>query len=87
MKSALDGFYANFNTIGFPQEAPLLVLKSQCTKAKPHRVFIKDKRQNGREIIKEVKKLLREKYTWIRRIKITSQLLDIAIALIIALSY
>ena len=77
MKSVLDGFCLdNINIVGFPREAPLLLIENQyimSTKAKPHRVFIKDKQQNGTQIIKEVKKLLEEKYAWIKRIKITSQ--------------
>ena len=74
--SVLDGFFLDINIIGFPKEAPLLVVENQyviSTRAKSHRVFIKDKRQNGWEIINEVKKVLMEKYTWIKKIKITSQ--------------
>ena len=72
----LDGFCIDINIIGFPKEAPLLVVENQyiiSTRAKSHRVFIKDKRQNGMEIINEVEEVLRGKYKWIRKIKITSQ--------------
>ena len=68
MESVLDGFYTELNVMEFPKEAPLLV-ESQCTRAKQHRVFIKDKQQNGREITNEVKKVFRGEYTWIREIK------------------
>ena len=76
MNSVLDGFCIDINIIGFPKEAPLLVVEDQyikSTRAKNVRVFIRDKQGNGTQIIDEVKKLLMEKYKWINKIKITSQ--------------
>src|SRR5210317_433341 len=76
MNSVLDGFCIDINIIGFPKEAPLLVVEDQYikdTRAKSVRVFKRDKQGNGTQIIDEVKKLLMEKYKWINKIKIISQ--------------
>jgi hypothetical protein len=76
MNSVLDGFCIDINIIGFPKEAPLLVVEDQyikSTRAKSVRVFIRDKQGNGTQIIDEVKKLLMEKYKWINKMKIISQ--------------
>ena len=59
----LDGFYADLRNVGFPREAPLLVVGKEAimsTRAKGHRIFIKDKQDNNGsgEIIEDVTKLL-----------------------------
>jgi hypothetical protein len=59
----LDGFYADLRNVGFPREAPLVVVEKEpimSTRAKGHRIFIKDKQDNNGsgEIIENVTKLL-----------------------------
>ena len=71
MNSVLDGFCIDINIIGFPKEAPLLVVEDQyikSTRAKSVRVFIRDKQGNGTQIIDEVKKLLMEKYMQLHKV-------------------
>jgi hypothetical protein len=82
-QDVLDGFYADLTKVEFPREAPLLVIEKEpimSTKAKAHRVFIKDKRDNvgSGKMIEDVKKLLNEKLNkkikrGIKSINVTSQ--------------
>lgn len=72
----LDGFFAELDKIGFPKQAPLIVIKDDepiiSTRAKSHRVFIEDKINNGTKVTNKVKKLFEKKIK--RRVNIiTSQ--------------
>jgi hypothetical protein len=82
----LDGFYADLENVKFPRDAPMLVVHKEpimSTKAKGHRVFIQDKRDNYGSGVEDVKKLLNEylnkkiirgvKSIEIKSISITSQ--------------
>ena len=61
----LDGFFAELDKIGFPKQAPLIVIKDDepilSTRAKSHRVFIEDKINNGTKVTNKVKKLFEKK--------------------------